>query len=443
VSRFSAEPTLSRLKDFQRRTVDHVFRRLYLDEPPAPRFLVADEVGLGKTLVARGVIARAPEHLEDRVERIDVVYVCSNAAIAHQNLGRLNVLGKEGFSLASRLTLLPTQVSGLRANRVNFVSFTPGTTFDLKSRSGRRMERALLFRILRDGGFDERGLLHLLQGSAGRDGWERCACDWTFPIDADLANAFRQEVRADAALRTRIDDLCNRFHRYRETIPWSDSSPRYELIGDLRQRLAHACLEALEPDLIILDEFQRFRNLLRKDDPTADLAQALFRYPGARVLLLSATPYKMLSLDHEQHDDHYPDFLQTLQFLLDDDQGVEAVKNDIEEFRRALLELDRERAEEVGRRRDALADRLRSVMCRTERVARTARQDAMVSEPPCPAPLQPDDLQLARLKRGIALYRLVFGQPRQEDLLAYLGELLSATEIERVVAEWRVDLTPP
>jgi hypothetical protein len=34
---------------------------MYLDESPALRFLVADEVGLGKTLVARGVIARALE----------------------------------------------------------------------------------------------------------------------------------------------------------------------------------------------------------------------------------------------------------------------------------------------------------------------------------------------------------------------------------------------
>ena len=111
---FSADATLRRLKDFQRRTVDYVFGRMYLDDPPAPRFLVADEVGLGKTLVARGVIARALEHLQDRVERVDFVYVCSNAAIAHQNVARLDVLGSGGFALASRLTLLPTQVEGLK-----------------------------------------------------------------------------------------------------------------------------------------------------------------------------------------------------------------------------------------------------------------------------------------------------------------------------------------
>lgn len=91
---FSAHATLARLKDFQRRSVDYVFGRMYLDDPPAPRFLVADEVGLGKTLVARGVIARALEHLQNKVERVDFVYVCSNAAIAHQNVARLNVLGR-------------------------------------------------------------------------------------------------------------------------------------------------------------------------------------------------------------------------------------------------------------------------------------------------------------------------------------------------------------
>lgn len=46
---------LAGLKDFQRATVDYVFDRFYGPDPTR-RFLVADEVGLGKTLVARGVL---------------------------------------------------------------------------------------------------------------------------------------------------------------------------------------------------------------------------------------------------------------------------------------------------------------------------------------------------------------------------------------------------
>jgi hypothetical protein len=401
---FSAEPTLTRLKDFQRRTADYVFRRLYLDEPPARRFLVADEVGLGKTLVARGVIAQALEHLQTRVERVDIVYVCSNAAIAHQNVKRLNVLGTNGFALASRLTLLPTQVAGLRANRVNFVSFTPGTTFDLKSRSGVVPERAVLFCMLRDGGFDRRGLLHLLQGPAGRERWEAAASQPADLIDADLKASFLSSVCQDATLKERIETSCACFHRYRGQVPGDENNARYELIGELRQRLARVCLDALEPDLVILDEFQRFRNLLRDDDPTAELARELFRYPDARVLLLSATPYKMLSLDHEQHDDHYPDFIKTLRFLLDHDEpAVASVEREIEGFRQALFELDPAHPATVGPARNALRDRLQAVMCRTERVGRTVRQDAMLAEPPRPTPLQLDDLAHARVFDGASL----------------------------------------
>ena len=82
------DDVLRHLKDFQRRTVDHVHARLWDDADPSHRFLVADEVGLGKTLVAKGVIAKAVDQLWDTVDRIDVVYICSNQQIARQNLAR-------------------------------------------------------------------------------------------------------------------------------------------------------------------------------------------------------------------------------------------------------------------------------------------------------------------------------------------------------------------
>ena len=83
--------------------MEYVFQRLYLDPKPARRFLVADEVGLGKTLVARGVIAKAIEHLiEKNIARIDIVYICSNADIARQNINRLNVTGPGGASPSRR-----------------------------------------------------------------------------------------------------------------------------------------------------------------------------------------------------------------------------------------------------------------------------------------------------------------------------------------------------
>ena len=158
MSRFNAEPILEPLKDFQRATVEHVTNRLYRSVQPSRRFLVADETGLGKSLVARGVIARAIEQLQDddSVDRIDVVYVCSNADIADQNLKRLNVTGHEQLPFTSRLTMLAkhsrrlASATGAATNGkpVNLVSFTPGTSFDMGWRTGKAEERAMLHLIL-------------------------------------------------------------------------------------------------------------------------------------------------------------------------------------------------------------------------------------------------------------------------------------------------------
>ena len=403
--RFEATPALAQLKDFQRWTVDYVFAQLYGGGAPAGRFLVADEVGLGKTLVARGVIARALEYLQDRVERIDVVYVCSNSAIAGQNVARLKVAGTSEFALASRLTLLPLHVQDLKKNRVNFVSFTPGTSFDLRSRGGIKRERALLYRMLREESrLDERGLLHLLQGTAGWDGW--CAAaqrDWP-PIDDPMAADFRAAVRQDGDLSRRLQVCAERMSDRRRRIDSALKDERYTLIGQLRQTLARACLDALEPDLVILDEFQRFRDLLDGEDEAAELAQALFNYPGVRTLLLSATPYKMLSLDHEAEDDHYPDFLRTLGFLLGRDGPATHIGEAVQAYRRALLGVDGF-GDALGAARLAkqhLEDRLRLVMCRTERIALTRKRDAMLIEPPMPADLRPQDLRQVRLADLVA-----------------------------------------
>jgi hypothetical protein len=87
------------------------------------------------------------------------------------------------------------------------------------------------------------------------------------------------------------------------------------MIGELRSILAASCLEALEPDLIILDEFQRFKNLLDPDTESGALARSLFEYQHeatrARVLLLSAMPYKMYTLAHDEDENRYRD-LSTL-----------------------------------------------------------------------------------------------------------------------------------
>jgi hypothetical protein len=402
---FDPTPVLDGLKDFQRRTVDYVFQRLYRDADPADRFLIADEVGLGKTLVARGLIAKTIEHLWPKVEcreiqRIDIVYICSNAEIARQNIQRLNVTGKRDFNLASRITLLPTQLQGLQQNKVNFVSFTPGTSFDMKSSLGLAEERILLHQLLEKIWHfgDKAGPLNIFQGTCGRESFRNQV--WSFKhyrhIDPTLAAAFhdllQERIEQDRAtgqadFRTRFDDLCDRFARSRHHVPDEDRYLRNRFVGDLRGLLARACISALEPDLIILDEFQRFKHLLDVDETNevSQLAHDLFSYQDAnssvKVLLLSATPYKMYTMAHEQADDnHYSDFLQTLEFLKGSAQGAEGFADLLGQYRKALLQIDGQQLEGIIHLKSQLEQELRQVMVRTERLSASTDRNGMLTE---------------------------------------------------------------
>ena len=208
---FSAAPVLGRLKDFQRRTVEYAFQRMFVDPQPTRRFLVADEVGLGKTLVARGVIAKAVEHLQGKSNRLDIIYICSNADIAAQNVARLNVTGQKAFAKATRLTLLPLEVHDLQGQDINFISFTPGTTFDHGRRSGHKLERRLIYQMLAGHhGINAKGLARILQGNAGERWFDEIREPLKF--DAEIAATFRGQVAESGSLE-RIQIVTDALYR--------------------------------------------------------------------------------------------------------------------------------------------------------------------------------------------------------------------------------------
>lgn len=412
--RFNAEDALRPLKAFQRKTVDYVSKRLLSDPDAVRHFLVADEVGLGKTMVARGVIARTIEALQDRVPRIDIVYICSNGAIAKQNVARLNVMGGERTRvLPTRLTMLAIELGragGIKREGVNFFSLTPGTSLDLKQGGGMKEERALILRLIWDLLEDRRAVAKMLQGYAGVPGW-RGTRAWVDrqPVEPQIVERFQKAVSARPDLLQELEDCAQCYKGLRGND--RDLNRRREtIVGQLRTILARESAEALEPDLIVLDEFQRFTELLHGEGEAADLARKLFDAVDptgnqSKVLLLSATPYRMLSLRDDEADagDHYREFLDVLSFLFGE-QGpfVRAeLEQEMRRYRLAMQSLpgsfDDARAIKSG-----IEGTLRRVIARTERVSETAERDAMMRDMDVSVTVEPADLIEARAVARVA-----------------------------------------
>ncbi|WP_372024395.1 helicase-related protein [Rhodococcus sp. NyZ502] len=385
--KFRAETILSGLRDFQRDTVDHVFEQFYKPDP-SRHFLVADETGLGKSMVARGIIARTIEHLQQGPPgtEINIVYICSNIDLARQNLERLNVTDNKDITHTSRLTLLAThnrRLDSVEDNLrvpVNLVSLTPDTSFKTGLRTGRSDERQLLFLLLdREFQFSATqrvAALTILQGSvASFDTFERDVAvfeeKFGDSIDPSILEAFVATINAgEPSIADRLFDLMKK--------PINDpgrNSAITTLIADLRYELAHASVNSLAPDLVIMDEFQRFTELMDETTSAGELARHLFGHHGTRVLLLSATPYKPYTEADDSGADHYSDFTKTIDFLAD---GSKLVKSSdvmalLEQFRNAVIE-DREATQTMSDLRNLLL----SLMCRVERPANS--DNTMVRE---------------------------------------------------------------
>lgn len=405
------------LKDFQRDTADHVFRRMYEDADPATRFLVADEVGLGKTLVAAGIVAKAVHHLEQKgVDRIDIVYICSNAGIARQNIRRLNVTGVRDHRLPDRITLLPRDIKSLKANKVNFISFTPATSFNLGSGEGRADERALLYWLLpEEWTANKAGSIAVLTGGVARDRFKGRVDSFMsqWGVDETLRDDFRNHLTevdgkapdASHTLRSRFMLLADQLGRRTHLEP-DQRLERTTLVGAMRATLAATCIDSLEPDLVILDEFQRFRDLLRGQDEAAQLANQLFSHEDVRVLLLSATPYKMFTLSEETSgDDHYADFVETAAFLQRDPVRTAAFREALDGYRREIFRLGSDDGGALRSARESVTGHLKRVMVRTERLASTPDRNGMLREVPATTPLSAADvtsfLQLQRVARAL------------------------------------------
>ena len=353
------------------------------------------------------VIAKVIDHLWDQVERIDVV-ISVRTRILQVLINRLNVTGNR-FALASR-TLLPVTLPTAVNSPVDPYLVHPQHVLRSEIEFGEQDERVLLFAMLREAwSLTTAASLNVFQGWAGADSFRNSV---TFflnngRVHEGIAADFVKAVRKVPALRREFEDLCSHFHRADARISDEVRTRRNAFIGELRALLARVCLKSLQPDLIILDEFQRFKDLLEGENEASQLAHDLFEYSdaasSARVLLLSATPYKMYTLTEEAaQDDHYKDFMRTLRFLQPSDEKIAHLEVLLTAYRRGLL---RYGSGDGNGLRDTMLELqrcLREVMVRTERLAVSSDRNGMLREMANPDLL----LEAADLRSYVAMEQI-------------------------------------
>ena len=408
---------LDTLKDFQRASVDYIFDQL-IHKQKTNRFLLADEVGLGKTLVARGVVARLVDYLWDRKSKINITYICSNANIARQNINRLNISKEADFQHATRLSLMPRHIHSIGQHRLNFIALTPGTSFDLKSTMGVVEERAMLYWLLHLAWPElTRGVapMNVLEGWADRDRFRNriqnsSPDDYIDPsmqeglVEKLLREEEKKRDDGKAGFRQEFEDLYWAFRRMPpQKVPVEFHRRRNKLVGELRGLVAGFSVETLQPDLVILDEFQRFKDLLDEKTETGFLANKLFDSNDVHVLLLSATPYKMYTLNQEDEDNHYLDFIKTLGFLFNNKKQTQRLRELLDEYRRELYRVETGNHDHFLQIKEELERVLKRVMARTERLTASEDRDGML-KPAVQAPvfIQENDVRAYVQMQGIA-----------------------------------------
>ena len=247
------------------------------------RVLLADEVGLGKTHVASAVIERVREMrkaVNDDMFR--VVYVCSNMSIANQNIEKLGVKNKADVT-ESRLSMQHLTIREREAKIADsetgemgeiIIPLTPSTSFSLRGSSkGNANERALIATIL--GRFDEFSkfrpqLSKLFQGWSGDNGWMYWLKRYAKRVN-DLGQSYVDDVKRylykNQTFLEIEEELLENFSN--GNVEDLDST---RIINLLRRIFADLSLSMLEPDLIIMDEFQRFSSLLDYNDDSEQSA---------------------------------------------------------------------------------------------------------------------------------------------------------------------------
>lgn len=379
--------TLNGLKDFQRATVERID---YLFRSGQRRVLIADEVGMGKTLIARGTIVKTARlRMEEQDDLFKVVYICSNQNIANQNIRKLNVTGGNaiGNVADTRLSMQHLRImeqendATIKDGFIQLIPLTPETSFRMTSGGGSVSERALMFAILKRMSFlryktSDLEQLMILDGPKAWEQWAKNGFEWRVIESQRNSNKkypanVIEKIENYEGFEEIKEMLLQHLKERKKGKIFQTYSDNY-VINRLRAMFARVSVSMLEPDLVIMDEFQRFKFLLASENESeiGILANSFLNSGDTRVLLLSATPYKLYStleeIDENQIDEHYSEFYQVMDFLF---KGKDTKFRRVwKDYSVALNEVQKNDSAILNIKKNA-EDAMYGGVCRTERIS--------------------------------------------------------------------------
>lgn len=379
------------LKDFQKATVKHIVD--IFKSKKQRRVLLSDEVGLGKTIVSKGVIQAVGE-LSDEYGIWDdntyrVVYICSNANIVKQNtenLGIEDVMNIDESRLSMQHFIVAKKVKELQKSKKSkpriLIPLTPGTSFDLQTSAGNMNERALMFAILShlDDFKDHKTALknRLNIYGANGDNWTDIIDKYEKDIKENVCTGYRENICKEV-----VNDDCYQEAKdlLLKAIALNDYNTTNKAITLFRIIFCKISMKELNPDLVIMDEFQRFSSLLdlEGNSEEAMLTRTFFgKEDGPFILLVSATPYKPFTtleeLNENKIDEQYQDFNKLADFLFDGREDI-VFQQVWHDYSKELCHISSDNLDILIAKKNIAEDTMYEAMSRTERYRNSSQDD--------------------------------------------------------------------
>lgn len=386
-------------KEFQTATADRI--EMIFRSGIQKRVLLADEVGLGKTIVAREVIDRVRHiRMDADDDMYRVVYVCSNINIVQQNTKNLGMKDKLDISesrLSMQHLLIQEKVAELKRQGKYredgkyadgempelLIPLTPGTSLTMSNGCGNMNERALMYNmIIRMQEFqgNENFLFPFFKyyGDIKEENWAWYVNYYSGRVDNcgnDYIDKIRGRLLNNTLFKTiekRLSDaICN------NNKEWNEKS---FILSRLRMAFAQVSIEELEPDFVIMDEFQRFSSLIdSNNNDNSEQGMLTRKFFGEMsgekaplILLLSATPYKpyttLEELNETNSDQQYEDFLKLTNFLFTGD-NAKTFKSVWEKYSMNLSQISTDNFDVLLASKKEAENDMYGAMCRTERIS--------------------------------------------------------------------------